>query len=310
MLIDITDTVQLTHTAAEVDADIDGSVRGDIAQLKDNTWKEQARENIGAGSGSGGGGNLLINPFFTVNQRDITNNWSPYAYGVDRWKGWSVTPTVSNGRLNMPAQCLIFQIVENLSALNGKTLTMSVKGDFGIKKTTFTFNSETTTIETIGDLVIGYNSSIGFEVWNNGSNNIVIEAVKLELGSVSTLANDIAPNYAEELAKCQRYFVRLNQSQGTVLGNGYNLSAALAKILVPLPVPMRNVTPTLSPSNLTSGILLKSNGASITPSAVTTYLTQERATITLDFTASGLSANHTVSARVNVDSYFDISCDL
>ena len=38
--------------------------------------------------------------------------------------------------------------------------------------------------------------------------SITLKAVKLEIGSVSTLANDAPPNYAAELAKCQRYFQR------------------------------------------------------------------------------------------------------
>ena len=41
-----------------------------------------------------------------------------------------------------------------------------------------------------------------FYIANSGT-SISIKAIKLELGSVSTLAMDTAPNYATELAKCK-----------------------------------------------------------------------------------------------------------
>ena len=42
--------------------------------------------------------------------------------------------------------------------------------------------------------------------FGSNSQHITIESIKLELGSVSTLANDLPMDYTTELLRCQRYF--------------------------------------------------------------------------------------------------------
>ena len=72
----------------------------------------------------------------------------------------------------------------------------------------------------------------------NGS--ITLKAVKLELGSVSTLAMDTVPNYATELLKCQRYFVRLkNESSSylSLIGIGYGRISGVTSIMLPISLP-------------------------------------------------------------------------
>ena len=163
--------------------------------------------------------NLLDNPWFTVNQRGVSAKTSN-SYGYDRWKGLY---TPSNG-LSCVANDWALQLLETdvINELNGKTLTISVMySDGTIETGTAVYsNSATTTFIDNAKIKIesaSYNSyGIGITVKDTNT----IKAVKLELGSISTLALDTAPNTATELLKCQRYFYRCN---GIYSGTGGNL---------------------------------------------------------------------------------------
>jgi hypothetical protein len=67
---------------------------------------------------------------------------------------------------------------------------------------------------------IAQNSGQAFVFVVKAGKSVTIKAVKLEFGSVSTLAMDTAPNYQQELAKCQRYFYKTLQFDD----NGMNIS--------------------------------------------------------------------------------------
>lgn len=77
---------------------------------------------------------------------------------------------------------------------------------------------------------------VRFYATPNGSS---IVAVKLELGSVSTLANDPPADYATELLKCMRYYEKSDETwQGdSTWGNG--------RLSIPFKVRKR-ITPTIS----------------------------------------------------------------
>lgn len=125
--------------------------------------------------------NLLDNWYFAnpVNQRGITT-FTVGQYGIDRWKLISGSATVnSDGTITLNGT--IRQILEN--AVDG-AVTASV-------------------VTASGTATASYNSANKqFDITSSGG---VIKAAKLEYGSVSTLANDHAPDYATELLKCQRY---------------------------------------------------------------------------------------------------------
>lgn len=166
--------------------------------------------------------NLLDNPWFTVNQRGATS-WSS-GYGVDRWmpqraditvnadKTLTVTPTVlstNNG--------FIGQRIEKENSLLGKTVTISALLSSGtIISHTFDTIEDAINNAVEGNYNFGYSTvtSSSYDlVWfglrsNSTISSVTIKAIKLELGSVSTLAMDTAPNYQQELAKCQRYFYK------------------------------------------------------------------------------------------------------
>lgn len=168
--------------------------------------------------------NLLDNPWFTINQREKNsygNNTNP-EMSMDRWRCDAfVKASYSNGKWTIrnddSTNIRAFTQTTELDLL-GKTVTYSVLVDGKITSVTFevpiTKPTEYTALayKSITDyncyLVCWHypNGQLVLHINLNPSASIIPEAVKLELGTESTLHLDVPPNYAEELAKCQRYF--------------------------------------------------------------------------------------------------------
>ena len=203
--------------------------------------------------------NLLDNPWFTVNQRG-QSSYSGMGYTVDRWRtstngivtintDGSITQATSTGTANVYFENAYLWDRE---LYGGKTYTASIKyGDDSIESTTFIFP---TAVQTTASVLLGtaFNSngdglrvyskadSLGYtllvQVITNSGSSVTFKAVKLEVGSVSTLKNDVAPNYQQELAKCQRYYQRY-------YGNNYQFSMGIAGSTGSLSVPFNLVVP-------------------------------------------------------------------
>lgn len=156
--------------------------------------------------------NLLLNWDFRnpVNQRGQMS-YTGLEYSVDRWR-------IANpeGRLNVKDgyitlfgegnHCWLCQPIESSISLTGKALTFSV----------MLINGEVYSCTSIwGSGYVLMSDGLQCE-WRNDSVNIVVSngyslniaAAKLELGPISTLANDPPANYGEQLALCQRYCQR------------------------------------------------------------------------------------------------------
>jgi hypothetical protein len=203
--------------------------------------------------------NLLDNPWFTVNQRG-QSSYGANTYSLDRWRSGNNNQVAISGNVvtlspvNTSQSCVFFQVFEDeADGLNGKTVTLSLLDGSGNlytvshvveHKTTWTqlfwkgFNDSFSIGLTAQPLTDGkYRYS--FDINTYATKTLTIKAVKLELGSVSTLAQDTAPNYAEELLKCQRYYVRFkNSDNGLPLAFGY-LFQGNSRVACPLSMPMR-----------------------------------------------------------------------
>lgn len=217
--------------------------------------------------------NLLDNWYFpnAVNQRGA-ETYRSEGFTVDRWKlglwqssGAYVYPNSSDLTLHnetatgTACSCYIEQTLENPSHLAGKTVTLSAKlrntttvaGDPILRiytnKGTFRGNYIRTAdagkiITLTATLPVDITTlTVGIGAYSNnggdGNFNLAIESMKLELGSVSTLANDAPPKKSEQLLECQRYFIRFASDGGQWLmgaSNGTTLYAPLH-----LPVPLR-----------------------------------------------------------------------
>lgn len=169
--------------------------------------------------------NLLINPDFKINQRGsstyTTTSESPI-YTVDRWmlsRGkatvnsyGTVTVTATGGATNKEGY--FQQKLEN--AISGShTLSMEVVSISG-----------TVMIAIDGEWKAVTSGKNVFQVVNSSNNfnsvclqlavgaSITLKWIKLEKGKFATAF--IAPNMAEEITKCKRYFQVLNVYEGFV----------------------------------------------------------------------------------------------
>lgn len=214
--------------------------------------------------------NLLDNPWFTVNQRGFTTGNTNASYTVDRWRiqhPYFTSVTLSNDVITLlhdetsnATEFAQYFEYERLKDAVGKPITLSIMLSNGkVYSATAILpivTSSPVTVISIEDIDnTGYYCAFG---WRSekpfvrigsliANSTISIKAIKLELGSVSTLANDTVPNYQQELAKCQRYFVFYEdlRSSGDITS-----ASKQYRICVFTPVAMR-VKPTWNFSNST-----------------------------------------------------------
>lgn len=224
--------------------------------------------------------NLLDNWYFgnPVNQRGQTE-YTGNGYTIDRWK------TVSGGVVAKIDEKLVMDNSQSANTayfgqnfeenLVGYLVTLSVLTTEGLYYSSgFVLDNNSWQLRS----PIGESAELYFQKSTAGAQGVFfsiqagaaldILAVKLELGDGQTLAHQDAdgnwvlneiPNYAEELAKCQRYQIVFGSETELIpLGAGNAISATEASITVPLPVSMR-AKPTLTLAN--SNIALR-NGSS------------------------------------------------
>lgn len=238
--------------------------------------------------------NLLDNPWFTVNQRGTTSgSITPNAFIVDRWKmdygetGGTYNVT-SNGITLTPSGAdynYIKQTLENVAFFNGKQVTLSVMLSSGtIYSYSFIRANGTSQSYTENNIQLQWysNDNIMFRVLNG--NSAAFRAVKLELGSHSTLHLDAAPNYTTELLKCQRYFKRIALNiTNQAFAFGMALDTTNTRFILEPSVPMR-ATPSLTYSGsfvvddglankTVTGIVLVNSSGNLQQLSVTTSQT-------------------------------------
>lgn len=313
-----TDTQRAEDAAARAEAAVPAGTAGavffDRVQSLTTAQQEQAKANIMAG---GTNPNLLDNPWFTagnvVNQRGVAT--IPHTqYGIDRWKGehGSATITVTDaGLAYQGVSADLYQPMESSlrTFLNGKTLTASVlKSDGTIESGSAVFTNGAKTqfisnIETGSDVFISAVGNFNLRYLNHTS-SVTVVAVKLELGSVSTLANDVPPDYGTELLKCLRYqwVVTAENIYGVVGQATMTTQNTQGMMVVKLPVPMRAV-PTLSYSGSFRSV--GGNGTSIQVGVVTSFAISTNASnknfVRVDVTGTNMG-NTGTSVVIGADS--------
>lgn len=314
---------------------IGDAVRWDTDQsaVLTEAQKATARNNIGVDA-LATRPNLLDNPWFTVSQRNegvLDLQESDRGYIADRWYKYDTTSMIirdSTGNITISGGYGTMELRQNFYAkglftnkLNGKPITLSILLDdtvySGSGMIPLTTPSEATNIidTTIGNIRLVL-------VWspNAASGNIIIvrilvtppsggyklSAAKLEIGETSTLANDAPPNYAEELAKCQRYFLRISNPLAYTYPVGIGIVRGVNSVdfVIQQSMNITNTAPTVTYSGSFSAA-----GKSVTSFSVFGLYNQVvlRAWVPL---GSALTEDAGARLTAEPDSYIDISFDL
>lgn len=255
-----------------------GSVRYDAAQSLTDAQKAQARGNIGAVStteleelkttllknAQGYHHNLLDNWYFpaAVNQRGATGAITSGGYFLDRWKRIGNTPvTYENGILTLSSSaggyCGIDQRFDEAfkSTIVGQVATLSIMfGDGTLVSKTVNIRDNVENVPVYFGSGASYSlidtrdNMLCFRIVSAGDDSFSLKAVKFELGDQQTLArrgaddkwvlNEI-PDYGEQLARCQRYYVDMANAQ-PIYRSGLGIGAwpTVGSSLI-VPVPMR-----------------------------------------------------------------------
>ena len=272
--------------------------------------------------------NLLDNPWWgsgeVVNQREITGTPANQAYCIDRW----IYSTGSNSNaISLGANGITFtpvsgqymwmnQHMANASWFTGKTVTGSIMLADG------TIYSGTVKVTTGNDYMY-FNDSVGFRFYWDTSNNIVlrvgttktIRALKVELGSYSTLANDVPPDYEEELRKCMYYFQRIRQKNSYTLCVGFGEamnSTTNIRITIPTAVPMRHQSSAMRAVPTGTGTMQIVGNGQLLPVTAVSGLGVTGNAVVVNVTVSTAGAyNHIYGLRfTNNSTYIDLSADL
>ena len=161
--------------------------------------------------------NLLDNWDFRnpVNQRGKTS-YAASGYSIDRWKNEAGTLTVNaDGTITFSLAndaaadwARLTQLIE--FSFSGKTYTISADV-IAASGTCLFVSGDTSQLSAVLEPGICHTSGVpvghvGIQFAITRGSSVTLRAAKLEVGSVSTLANDPPADYGEELRKCQRYF--------------------------------------------------------------------------------------------------------
>lgn len=269
-IINVDDAYILNETGAQVDKTTgipfknESLTEAEAAQARANIRAGGSNDNLLDNAYFVGGGSQLGDGVFPINQRG-QSSYSGASIGMDRWRN------NGNGTTVLNADNVTFSNTNGWKdGLNqryaGNRFPLGSQVTFTVQMSDLSYHSCTITVPTTADTqtldVQAGTSGIYFAVrTNNGyysqafvmcdpSTSASIRRAKVELGTVSTLANDPPPDFGEELRKCQRYLWVYKVGANTPIGNGTTFGTSSA-IDVVTPVPMRagnitasfNVTP-------------------------------------------------------------------
>lgn len=282
--------------------------------------------------------NLLVNSYFTnpVNQRGLTQltglQGTAHTYGlIDRWLcyGSGTVFTVENGYIkavnNGNATCGIVQRVESSIIRAGKKYTLACKASVGasarlsygaglnvhthqidlnaaneIHTLTFTASESTDGAHIVRLCTLAY------------AQTFKVEWMALYEGeyTADTLPPYVPKGYTEELAECQRYFVRIGGNAAyTHIGLAHAQNDTQLICSAPLPQPMRNV---VTPSVIKGGETKMTAKSGTTFKDITSVMVNQTGVgvIALTLTSAALTKGDVFDVYVPTGSWLDISADL
>lgn len=266
--------------------------------------------------------NLLHNWDFRnpINQRG-SSSYTGAKYGIDRWyvATSSVTVEVVSGGVRFSnsgsSTGYVRQFLEFATPPDEYCYTLLCSESTSESNTMYAGYEDGTFSNSV-PIAAGYNSvvinglkgvkRVQFNVAAGAS--VTLVAAKLERGSVSTLANDSPADYGEQLALCQRYFIKVlyNGYYAGNVGNG----AKNPNFFVPTPVPMR-ISPSMVDSSFTVNIQYADgtvNGITVTPTDI--YLIAQTGVRINGSGSTAAGSTAWASCTVQTTSTFYLSADL
>ena len=315
--INLDDAYILDETGAQVD-----KVTGLFTKDEGTTEEEKAfaQLNIGASGGGGGGRNLLDNPFFQVNQRGFTSNpGTNNVRCVDRWfinnggGTGGATTLNSDGTMTITSGTVAQTFQQSIkivpSALLGKTLCMSIMMSDG---TIYSASGEVTAQTSTTKELFRVNFTEGrvFVYLQPAGTNIItpqlqvytgksitVRAMKLELGSVSTLANDAPPDKDIELQKCKAAQLMLKNGAANFVPIGFcgYSSGTEARIFIPTTIEMWKASMKAAVAK-TGEVVLNMNGQSIDITTLTLTDVLSNGVYVKGILATSVSPSYTLGA--------------
>ena len=252
-IINVDDAYILNETGAQVD-----KVTGLFTKNENATTdeKQMARLNIAAGGSNRnlfdnwyfvGGGSQLGDGVFPINQRGQTSYSGAGVTTFDRWIcDYNITATLQSGGVRVQTSALysgLSQIIPAYKMKDGETYTVSIIVDGTLHSATFTAHDDGSWYNVLygNDWYMPYqfiNGNWYFKALNASNVDAfdhLVSAVKIEKGTISTLANDVPPDFGEELRKCQRYLFIRDYATNQVICNGVSNNLTLF-----LPASMRS----------------------------------------------------------------------
>lgn len=199
--------------------------------------------------------NILHNWDFRnpINQRGVSGTVSAVGYFIDRWFKYAAGDIVitSNG---ITCGSTIEQRIEG-TGLAGQTATFSIMIGGVVYAKTMTFPSSTGSIASNIDMpmnVIFWHDTTSMRVRINAPPAaLTYQAVKLELGTVSTLHLDPPMDWAVELPKCQWFYRRVDTANGAgVYFYGRSGFDSSGQFFLTIPGPQMRVNPTFVYDNV------------------------------------------------------------
>lgn len=261
--------------------------------------------------------NLLDNAWFQINQYGLSSQSvsSNDVYICDRWKvmecqdqtrtitltSSGLTISTASGQVDALQDFAIGQVFDEKfsQSLSAKNVCLSIGYTKGEEQTVqygsgFALcTAQGTPFIQIGDGLgwfirltqVTETNKLAFQIVQAqnitgeqfSDSQITIKNVKLEIGQYSTLKQDIAPIYSEELAKCQKYFYKIEGQEysetesPTVVGFGIAGAAKQVDWSFSVPHLITSTAATIAASTnliIRRGITATANAGILTPEAI------------------------------------------
>ena len=297
-----------------------GQIKGPIASDgNDNFTSTGSNRNLLDNWYFVGGGSQLGDGVFPINQRGQTS-YSGSANIFDRWTLQNAFATLASdavyfGSTTQNVWGLMQQVPSCFRNLWGKTVTVSaILNNDELVQGTYTIPSsgafDMPAAGSGGVFVNLYSydgSNIVFRIYTQYTAQYHIKAVKLELGTVSTLANDAPPDYGTELAKCKQYYREIVcTARGRLfLGIGFGTTG----VEVPNIFGVGNEMRTTSPNVTVTGSLYVSIGSDIAVTSVSKNFSNSNFGLSFN-TAGGITAQTVYSVIGSAGAKITFSADL